>query len=389
MKKGFVLLMLFLIYGLVQAQWKWEGVIFTSGYMLETDDGQTINAYPGLMLKGKNLRFPSQTLHLFGRGIYEDQKSEFSEKVYYLYLQSTLGSGLQLKAGRQFVYDGVINGTLDGVALQYKGAGQFTFRLYGGLQTPLNRQLEFGTWSEDRFYGFSISGEWLEGQRVQFSTVRKWLAGERSLALDGLLFNGLIRQKWMYLWDLQYNPAEQAVQRNLMRIMYIHPLWNASVEYIHQLPMVYEFSYFNRFEINAYDQYRISAGRKIKGFDASIGYRYTVFEEENTSEWNVEIMRNRNSVGLLINTDYAGDNFGLYGQVFAPIMKNLALRFYGNYFSYQRYAVDISEEAVSLSGGLEWNPGSYLFRMDIQQMSNDRYNHDVRLYVHLQKTFGK
>lgn len=60
-------------------------------------------------------------------------------------------------------------------------------------------------------------------------------------------------------------------------------------------------------------------------------------------------------------------------------MSNLTLKLYGSYNNYQRHLVEISEDAIAFSGGVDFRPWEFLSLMaDVEQSSNSFYDNDVR-----------
>jgi hypothetical protein len=251
------------------------------------------------------------------------------------------------------------------------------------MDSPDDLRLKTVNWNGNRFLGMSVGGNFLTGQYVQFSTVQKWKNGNKAMHLDGVMISGRLKRKWFYYADLQYNHLKNEILKNVIRLTYQPGLWKMDVEYVHQLPMIYEFSYFSRFKTVAYDQIRLNLGRMLNQFFISAGYIYTTFEDDQSSEINLNIARKRNNIGVIYNTGFSGDNFGVYGQIYQPVISSLYLRLYANYYSYQRYQIDISEEAISYSAGLEYKSGKFLVRADFQQAINNLYKKDVRFLFHV------
>lgn len=383
MKRIFFILIVIFVTFPIQAQWKIKGTLFTSVYSWEGEASKSTDLYPGLQFVLSNPKIHYFSLHGFGRTIFHQSDSRWDERIYNLYAKAKLFSRGQITIGRQFVYDGVVNGTLDGFGFKFKGENNFHFNVYAGMNAPLYKEAKILNWNNDRTVGFSVGGNFLPGQYVQFSSMKKWISSKKALHMDGLIVNGRLNSSWFYYINAQYNDAKKKIQRNIIRLTYSKVKWYMDVEYIHQLPMIYEFSYFNIFESEAFNQIRFNVTRKLSKYSVTLGYNYTLSEENNTSEFNLVLSRKKNSLGLLYNTGFAGDNLGLYGQVYQRILTNLYLRLYGNYYTYQRYQVDISEEAISYSGGLDYRTGNFLTRLELQQMSNNLYKSDVRLLLHI------
>ncbi|MCK5075025.1 MAG: hypothetical protein KAR38_01560, partial [Calditrichia bacterium] len=143
-------------------------------------------------------------------------------------------------------------------------------------------------------------------------------------------------------------------------------------------PMVYEFSYFNVFDIKAYNQVRSSLGYNWKSYLLQLNHIITTFEDENSHEMVFLISKRRNSLGIIYNNGFTGNNFGVYGQILYPLWKNLSLRLYGNYYNYERYMIDISEHATAFSAGIQYRMGNSYIRAEIQEAGNNLMKNDWR-----------
>lgn len=380
--KKLIVLFAMCIFSLSFAQIHLKGSVLGSIYSMESNNEAVTNYYPGLRLSLTNENWKSFKTNLFIRGVYTGQDSEFNERIYSLYVKHGITDNITLKAGRQFLFNGVVNGTMDGASIYYKGENNFKVIIHAGLPAPTDLSSEVGSWNDDRMLGMVIGGNLFQGQYIQYSTMKKWIGGKEAIHLDELLLQGYLVKDILYHANIRYNQSNGEIQRFISRLNYLQDKWSLSAELVHQLPYIYQISYFSRFEVEAYDQLRLNYTRQMDEYDISVGYNFTKFEDENAHEGLVAVGWKRNNIGVLYNSGFSGDRLGIYGNVCVPVFGNFYARFYANYASYQRYQTDISEEAVSFSGGLDYKKPGYLFRIELQQASNNIYKNDTRALAH-------
>ena len=89
----------------------------------------------------------------------------------------------------------------------------------------------------------------------------------------------------LYNAELSYNLEKSEIQAGRLRLMYLIERWTVSAEYNNQKPRIYEDSYFNIFELVAFNQIRASASYRLGGrYSVGAAYLHTSFQEDETAD---------------------------------------------------------------------------------------------------------
>ncbi len=100
-----------------------------------------LKGYQNLLLDVTDKKWSLNTSLLAQEDIVNESGDGFDYSFYNLYVKGTdLWNVLDMKVGRQFVFAGVGNGSVDGLSLRYKAGmkKQYQFTVYGGALTPEN-----------------------------------------------------------------------------------------------------------------------------------------------------------------------------------------------------------------------------------------------------------
>src|SRR5690606_26191637 len=75
--------------------------------------------------------------------------AEWQERLYNGYVDwQSSGRDVQVRLGRQYVYRGVVNGSVDGVLLRARPLPRLDLQLVGGVTVPFDRPLRVQGWDE-------------------------------------------------------------------------------------------------------------------------------------------------------------------------------------------------------------------------------------------------
>nr|HQV32820.1 hypothetical protein [Calditrichia bacterium] len=318
-------------------------------------------------------------------------EDDWSERVYNMFADWRSASRqYQIRLGRQFVYEGTINGTMDGLLLSASPFRRLTVKVFAGLESPLNRDLKIVE-TDSTAVGAYLSYRMPFDAKVEVSYFQRERTSGTIWQLVGGALTGKIGQGLYYQAQVDHNLLSEELQGMRYRLTYYKEKWGLNAEYSQQEPRLLEDSFFRLFQIDAYQQYRGGVTYQLDE-NYLFGMQY-IFTDYALDQGNQIVLNGANqfgSVGVVFQDGYAGNNVGLYGEINYDLMQNLTLRLYGSRYTYELQTTDISEEATAFSGGLIYRPFKPLaLQAEVQQSINSDADKDVRGLFRLNYAFRR
>jgi hypothetical protein len=384
MYKKIVLLALFLLLTISiksESQVRFTGSLQSSLFSWETiNETQLLDYYQGLQFKITPANYSNLSFSSYMRFAHRGDPSDWDDRLYNLAVNWKDNSNrYQFKLGRQFVYHGVMNGTVDGLLVSAKPSKDINIKFLGGLAATQNRSFGLREMDEANVFGGYLSYRLPFKSKIDVSYFQRSKDGNYIWQVAGGALNGKIKDDLYYNAQLDYNLQTSEIQTMRYRLSYYLSQWSFYAEYNNQKPRIFEDSYFKIFENEAYSQIRGGATYQFNQFQFGLQYLLTSYEEDSNNELHFTFGSNWGMVGLIYQDGFGGDNLGVYGDVRYPIIKNLFLRLYGSYYNYQRHTIEISENATSFSAGFQYNlTKSFQIRAEVQESINSYFKNDTR-----------
>jgi hypothetical protein len=346
--------------------------------LTDTSEIQQLNYYQALQLRVSPEKYSNLYLSTFLQ-IAKRGDEDWDERVYNLYADwKAKNNKVHLRFGRQFLYYGVINGTMDGVLVSVIPMKKLNVKLFGGLSAPPTREFEILEWDEGNVFGAYASYKLPKDVNFNVSLFQKSRYDETVWQLLGAGLSGKYRGVY-YLAKLNHNLLTEEIQGMRYLFNYFYKKWSFSAEFNNQKPRIYEDSYFRIFEIEAYNQYRGGVNYQFKPVQLGLQYIFTSVEYDETNQVILTAGIPWGIIGLIYQDGFGGKNTGVYGELKYDVFKNLTARAYSSFYTYERQTTVISEDAASFSGGLEYRPMKSLsVQADVQQSINSVYEDDIR-----------
>ncbi|MEJ2636542.1 MAG: hypothetical protein P8184_14770 [Calditrichia bacterium] len=357
-----------------------KGFLQSSGYAWENyNQSKRVDYYQGLKLWVAPQNHQNLYFNTYLREAYRGDPAEWQEKIYNLYLNWDFADHYRVRFGRQFLYNGVINGTVDGALLSAYVTPRLGVKLVAGTEAPFNRELEVKNWKDGNVLGGYLSYNIAGQQRAEVSYIQKSRDEDKYWQQIGGAVNGFILPKLTYYARFDYNLLSSAYQMMRGRLMYLESKWTLSAEYNSEKPRVYEDSFFSIFEIEAYNQLRAAGTYRIGMFDLGLQYLYTKYEEDDNNRLIGTATTRYGTIGIIYQKGFGGKDIGYFGEVYYEFLPHLTGRLFNSYYNYDRGVTDISEEALSFSGGLNYRLNNILdFMAEVQQTNNTYFDNDWR-----------
>jgi hypothetical protein len=375
----------------LSAQINIQGNLSSSLYSFESSDKENnLNFYQGLFFKISPQTNPDMYLKTNLRLIKSDNPSDWNTKIY----NSHVGwrapwMNTELRLGRQFVYSGVINGTMDALYLSLSPATNLNLKVVGGVVAPYDRDADVTKWDDGNIFGGYGSYRFNPALKTDVSYFQKTRNEELYWQQLGTSFSGMINQ-FYYRLKYDHNLLTSESQSFRSNLTYYLDLWSFSAEFNNQKPRVYEDSFFSRFKIVAHNQVRIAATRTIAQYQLGLQLINTNFEEGESSNKVLATVGNKwGIIGLIYQSGYAGDNTGIYTEINWQALKDLKFNLNISHYQYERQSVQLDEEATSFSTGLHYDMlKSLRLGLQLQESINSAYDSDLRGLFRLNYSFN-
>lgn len=307
-----------------------------------------------------------------------------STKVYNAYIDwKNIKKILDLKLGRQFLYVGVGNGTMDGFRFDLKPRYKVQLTGYVGFQLPEDQWTKVDSWNKSHIFGGELATTYLKDTRLAVSYVKK----ERGTSPEQHLIGAnATYQYWklnfssQFYYDLVYKKAQNFTLRGdgsgILNGLYL------SAEYQYRRPSLYSNSIFSVFKQDTYSILRFSGDYQlVKNCKLSSEYDLTLYQSGNSTRARFGIEYAYIALGVYLRRGYAGESNSVYGRIIYTFNRNFVVSASADY---DRYKLDEEQEskddAFTLASRVEWEPVRNLrFALELQDVRNKIQSYDLRL----------
>lgn len=373
------------------AQTSANGQLYTALYVSEDSTGTRLwDSYYGMRFNAAPLVDRSVRVKGDFRVARRGDPEDWSEKVYSLHADWRAPSrNVDVRLGRQFLYRGVLNGSVDGAMVTARPGKDVDVGVVAGMAVPIDRSVDVRSWKDAGTIGAFSSYRFNPGSRVDVSYVQRLSDDEVVWRQLGASVAGSFSGGLHYNGQLDYNLEKEEIQAGRLRFMYIVSHWTVSAEFNRQLPRIFEDSYFNVFEIEAFSQVRGGVHYRFDRYGVGGQYMHTIYaEDESADAVLVSFDSPWGTIGTALQGGYGGDRTGFFGEVRYDVVPELTVMARSSYHSYERRTVSIEEDATAISGGLRYRPiQPLILQGEIQQSINSYLDNDVRALLRVQYAF--
>ena len=372
------LFLLFLLAFTVQAQMRVRSNVTSSLYFYEgvnqtgaTDFYQDValdlasNDKDGFKLNGY--------FNVYRSAVTDAWRSRF----YNGYLQwSSDASGLKARLGRQFFYRDVINGSLDGLSLEYRPVKFLQLTLVGGKSVSWNRE---SSTQDDYGLGMEMKINAVLPFNVGLTYYQKQRPSGLYRQQAGAIFNGSLFH-WRYLLQYRHDLLSGNYQRIRLMLFYAFRQSNLTLEASSQKPEIYEDLFRQLFELEAFNQLRVGYRFFLNDYSFNLRVAATLFSEGRSSaRINFSVNRKWGGLGIVFENGYFGQRSGLTGRLNYDLTAALAVYMSSSYYNYERRLISAPDEATALAAGIRYhlNEQSYA-DVQVQQGINRVYASELR-----------
>jgi hypothetical protein len=382
------------------AQVKVGGWLQSNLYAWENlQENQQWDFYQGLQLRITPQKFSDLYANTFLRVAYRGDPAEWEERVYNLYLNWGNTRKYRLRVGRQFLYRGVMNGTVDGLEV----SGTFFRNLRAvalvGMEAPYERSFDIKKWDDGNVLGGFLAYRLPWQNNLEVSYFQKQRSSELYWQLLGATFHGFLSEKLNYYLRYDHNLKSEGYQEMTGRLTYYETKWSLGIEYNSVKPKIYEDSYFNIFNVNAHNQFRAIFNYRLnKDFSTGLQWLHTVydpaayyvlFKDTDDNRLIASLAHRRfGAFGIIYQNGYGGENIGYYADIRYEFIPNWTARLFNSFYKYERAFTSISQDALAFSLGLQYRLQTrLLLDAEIQQQANGYFKNDYRGLMRLTYLF--
>lgn len=376
----------------VFAQTRMDGQLYSQMYAWENASAnQQWDYYQGVRFRVQPSKQANLSLKTHFQVAHRGDPAEWDERVYNAYADwYTNNRKVEVRLGRQFVYSGVINGSVDAVMVRARPTSKWDLRFVGGSAVPYQRPLKIQKWDDGGVLGGYAAYQIADHAKIDLSFVSRSRQDQVVWRQLGTALTGAWNSTFYYQFQVDYNLEKSEYQGIRGRLSYQLDRWVLSGEYNNQKPRIYEDSFFNIFELVAFNQVRLGVTRLFGKYQVGVHHLHTIYEEDETTD---EVLLSAGSswgtIGVVYQTGFGGDNIGLYGEVRYEIVPSLTFRFHSSHYSYQRRSIAFNEEATAFSTGLQYRPvRALLIQAEVQESMNSFYDNNLRALFRINYTFS-
>ena len=358
-----------------------DGNLNSSVYVWENlEENQNTDFYQGIQFRLFHEKYSNLQFKSYFRIAHNGDPSEWNEKVYNSYLDwKSLDKQYEMKLGRQFLYQGVMNGTVDGLLVSTNVTNNLTFKVLAGVPVAANRKVKVMNWLDGNVVGGFTSYQISNDFKANLSYFQKTSNEQSVWEQIGTAVSGKIINDLLFMAKLDYNLKNSDYQNMRYRVTYFNNKLTVSGEFNSQKPRVLENSFFRIFEIEAFNQIRSSISYQLGEYQLRLRNYYTMYEDENNNQIHFSVANRLGLLGVIYQNGYAGDNMGVFGEIKYDLFSNMSVKLYSSYNKFQRQSIDIDEEALSFLGRIEYRAVKDLdLQLEIQESQNSYYKNDVR-----------
>ncbi len=378
-----------------------SGNLYTEFYSYQTkipEANSYLRSYQGYRVNVSDAFVPGLTVFASGR-----VASDISTKLptdpdyrgFSAYMQYQPKSGkYALRAGRQFVYEGLDGFILDGGKLRAKIGKRLSATVYAGSMPGPSFFIynQVNKWDRRNAVGGRVNVKTGESYSFNFSYLQKSkddLLDSRLIGFDHLFSRGKYTNRLRVDYDILFERLKYLSLSPRIRYSRGHTL---RAEYAYRKPSFGRNDFLSVIESNSINQARLSGTYKLDENVHGIGgVSYTKFSDASSISLRVGANNKAHNGGIVYSSGYGGSKIGLFGGLRFGLTADFTV--YGNIDMYN-YKLDTDEDesestVAAALGGWYRISGSFSARAELQALTNPRYDYDTRGYLRVDYSISK
>lgn len=376
----------------------------TTGYRFQTEDAagvtlERLGAYQEFDGAAAGLAGGRLALRISGRfadDLYLKARTTERSRLYVGHLEARPVPQLTARLGRQFVQEGPIGTTLDGLWLGYRVGPGFEARLWGGTSSPLTRAFKLSTMKDEPVWGLRLMTTPARGIRLAASwgyRERDGRVASRSIGFEtGVTAVRNLRASGRVAYDLARNTWDRIEGLAQWQPRRVFPM--LTFQYMEHSPRIDANSYFTRFtdakrvrlaRVAARYEHRSRFGAELECLDAFVGRR-------TSARIGGALLTPYGHLGYSVRLGGAGEESRWFGDVVWRARPWLSLEGGATFLTYallENAPASEDRDLTTLYGRARLQPIEGLgLTLEVQRLENPFYVKDVRFLAGLDLTCG-
>ena len=392
----------------------WSSVLFsqaveTNGYVrnsvysyaTQKGDGSTetethTRLYQTLNANATLGQLPNIQLHFAGRALTDLAQSDLQDiKRFKAYRLSISGKGLfhnfmDFELGRQFLYPGVILGSLDGLNLVIKLRKHLSWQIYGGVESHLLRAFKMYKPNEAAIFGSRLKFKNLWHTNVHLIYLQKNYHSQTQWQIVGLNVSNYSIRHLILLMQSHYDLINNRFHRLYLSARYqFNQKLILNVYLKQQYPQVYNTSYFEIFEVDRYLLSGLNIAYLINNrFNITAMVQGVQLEEGYGNRLIMSFGDQHGSVGLIYEMGDLGNQLGLLADYRYEVLHHLLITFRVNFSRYRfEKRFDYDSQLANALGLTYRFSKHWTARLEYQWLTNTQFKYDQRILNHINFTW--
>jgi len=305
---------------------------------------------------------------------------------------------LNVRLGRQLVYEGVGNGTIDGLWLGYDFGDLLQIAGYAGSLPSLEASNGLQSWSDGHMMGAELRIRKLYGTTVGVSFVRKarqpvtYVSSYSGKTIE----NSALRQQWVgvdlcrrfgryvdLFGRLDIDVIFEKIQRAELVARYtVSPALRLTGEFVHRAPAIDVNSIFSVFAQRTNRQIRLNGTYRInKRLSLFSGVEHVLYDRDTATRVRIGVSVRGHYIAYNRGMGYMGARDGVSGGLRYPVGKKLWIKANAQFARYALFdGAEDKDEVVTASMGVNYRPTrGTSFDLEGQSVQNRVYKRDFRI----------
>ena len=368
-----------------------RGRISNSVYAYEESDTTHVRLYQYLRFTADAREWNHLSLNVAARVLTDTEQDLPDETRFNAFRLSLSGKNLfnnllDFELGRQFFHPGVVMGSLDGLNLNFKFNRQFSWQLYGGVESHLYKAMKIYNADDATVYGTTLNYYNLYRTNFQLAYLEKKTSDATQWRITGLNISSQALNYFQFQTQLQYDFLNKRMHRVYVMGKFLpDQTMNYVVSFKLQHPQVYGDSYFQRFNFKNYRQFTAGGWYEFyRNYALSLTYNLIQLQEGDGHRIIFALNDKNGSIGVVYETGDLGNQTSFMLDYGLEVIRNLVASVSVDYTKYRFEERFDWEDQMANAGRLAYNIGKH-WRIDLeyQWLNNKFKSSDQRLLNHI------
>lgn len=368
-----------------------RGRISNSVYAYGENDSTNVRLYQYLRFTADAKEWNNLSLNVAAR-VLTDTREDLPDETRFnafrlsLSAKNLFNNLLDFELGRQFFHPGVVLGSLDGLNLRFRFSNQFSWQIYGGVESHLYKAMKIYKADDATVYGTTFNYYNLYQTNFQLAFLEKKTSEATQWRITGLNISSQALDHFRFQTQLHYDLLNKRMHRVYVMGKFLpNQKMNYVVSFKLQHPQVYGDSYFQIFNFKNYRQFTAGGWYEFyKDYALSLTYNLIQLQEGDGHRIIFALNDKNGSIGVVSETGDLGNQTSFMLDYGLEVVRNLVASVSVDYTKYRFEERFDWEDQMANAARLAYNIGRH-WRIDLeyQWLNNKFKSSDQRLLNHI------